>query len=391
MIRSYTEILLTMADALDSYIAPKKITRSDTNFLYLLLKAIAKGYEVINNAIEVLRNKFNPESCADADLLSVAKIAGTEFKLGSGSGLLITITNTGVDPVNLEIGEYAFDLDDDTVFEFPIEVVTQILPAGSVDVIAFTTEKGAFPVEAIAEMTVYEKSAIPISSDLVFSCVENSGMLGSLDETNVEFRKRILSDVTRKDTIKELELAIQNLPFIIACKLIFNQTILPVVVEGITIPPYHLLITILGAARKEIAQVVAEKSIYTTVEVDPADVIYYDSDVFIGGQYPVYFRNFSNHEFSVNVRYAFNSLYNTVEDIEAAIDTALRKFQNPTKYKQFITEGEFYDEIRALDLPGFQLLDITLFEGAVEVTHISVPETSLPKLMAVTYDAEDIL
>ena len=70
---SFDEVLTVICDEYDRLIAPKKIRRSSKNIIYLLLKACAKGYELIANIIYALDGKFDPARCQDADLISVAK------------------------------------------------------------------------------------------------------------------------------------------------------------------------------------------------------------------------------------------------------------------------------------------------------------------------------
>lgn len=392
MIKSYTEILLTMADTLDSYIAPKKIQRSDENFVYLVLKAIAKGYEAINNMVNVLRNKFNPETCSDSDLHSIARIAGTSPKLGTGSGLLITATNTNAESaVTIAIGTYRFELSNDVYFDFPVDEVVSIPAAGSHDFLAFTEAKGAFEVGGISSMDIFEVSEIEIPSDINFSCQSNSNLLGFLDESTLDFRKRILTDPTRQDSIKELELEIQNLPYVFDCNLVFNQTASSVTVGGIDIAPYHLLINIHGDARNEIAEIVARKTVYPTVEVEPLDVVYYYSDVFIDGKYPVFYRNYDEHEFEVTITYAYSSLYNTEAEIESAIQIALIKFTSPTQHSRYITEDDFYEIIKNLNIRSFKLLNVDLYEDGSLVDYVSVEPTSLPKLSNIDFVSENEL
>ena len=94
-LKTFDTILTELCDNFDALISPKKILRSNTNIIYLLFKAIAKGFEVINNTCVILSNKFDPLYCSDDDLTSSASIVGTERHKGSATGLHITITNNG--------------------------------------------------------------------------------------------------------------------------------------------------------------------------------------------------------------------------------------------------------------------------------------------------------
>lgn len=119
-LKTFDTILTTICDSFDSLISPRTIARTNTNIIYLIFKAAAKGYEIINNVCVVLSNKFDPLYCSDDDLISSASIVGTERHKGSATGLHITITNNGSVPVTLLAGLYTYALDDDTKFEFEV-------------------------------------------------------------------------------------------------------------------------------------------------------------------------------------------------------------------------------------------------------------------------------
>ena len=74
IIKTYTELLTEVCDAFDSYIAPYKIRRSETNTLYKILKAITKGYEVIHNSAAILDNKFQPDRCSALVAMVLASV-----------------------------------------------------------------------------------------------------------------------------------------------------------------------------------------------------------------------------------------------------------------------------------------------------------------------------
>ena len=105
-IKTFDTILTEICDFFDELISPRKLSRSNTNVIYLIFKAFAKGIEVINNVCVVLDNKFDPLYCSDDDLNSSASIVGTERHKGSATGLHITITNNGLASVTLLAGLY---------------------------------------------------------------------------------------------------------------------------------------------------------------------------------------------------------------------------------------------------------------------------------------------
>lgn len=265
---TYNEILTSLCDNFDSLISPKIMSRSNTNVLYLVFKAIAKGYEVINNICVTLSNKFDPAKCSDEDLESVAKLVGTKRLSGSASGLYITVTNNSGNDVTLSTGVYYYSLDTDTKFVFEVLEDTVIrADGGSVSYIAMTEEVGSYSVTAQSSITV-ESDDEEVPSELTFSCTDNSSLLGTAAETILEFRKRVNTDPTRQNSVVELETELKNLPYLFDASVRFNNSLQEEVYDGITIPSYYMAIFYSGSPRTEIAEIVAKKSIFPTVATD---------------------------------------------------------------------------------------------------------------------------
>ena len=174
---TFNEVLTSLCDEFDSLISPKTIYRSNTNVVYLMLKAIAKGFEVINNICVIVSNKFNPENCSDEDLNSVAELVGTEKLKGSASGLVIDITNSQEIRVLLYAGLYHYDLDGDTTFTFEVLENTYIEGYDTIKLFAFSDKVGAYLVTAQSSIDVYSENFI--DSALVFSNEDNSNLLGT--------------------------------------------------------------------------------------------------------------------------------------------------------------------------------------------------------------------
>ena len=123
---SFDEILTVICDKFDELIAPKKISRSNTNIIYLIFKAVSKGLEIINSVCVVLNNKFDPAKCDTTDLNSVASLVGTERLQGSATGLHILATNNGDATATLLAGLYTYEFDADTKFVFEVFEDTEI-------------------------------------------------------------------------------------------------------------------------------------------------------------------------------------------------------------------------------------------------------------------------
>ena len=386
-LKSFDTILIGMCDSFDALIAPKTMSRSNTNIFYLIFKAIAKGYEVINNTCVVLSNKFNPAKCSVEDLLSVSYIVGTRKYEGSASGLRITVLNTSEsDHVTLLAGTYSYFLDTDTKFEFEVLADTELAPSESIRYIAMSEAVGVFPVTEQLSIAIESEQEIP--SDLVFSCGNNEALLGVPAETNLEFRKRVLSDTERQDNIKELEDELKRLPYLFDCCIKFNNSLLDVTYDGVTIPPFTALISFSGEVKKEIAEKVCSKIICPTVQTEDSVAVSYDSDIFVEGHHIVYITPFKKTEYGVAVHYRINSVYTDAYEVEKTIRTALfNKFVTEI-HSDFVKEDDIYNAINDLNLTGIDLLAVNLkYENNI-VDYIEVPRTRVPELTELTFVQE---
>lgn len=389
---SFDEVLNVLCDEYDRLIAPKKIRRSSKNIIYLILKACAKGYELIANIIYALDGKFDPARCQDADLASVAKIVGTEMIEGNGSGLLVRVTNTNpFDAVILRAGRYIYTFNADIRFFLDILSDTEIASTETKQFAAFSEDKGSFPVTTQSSITLVREDEEDISPDIVFSCEDNTTILGSIDETLYEFRKRILTDNSRSDILQRLELAIKNKPYIFDATLFFNQSDVAVEVGTTSVAPYKMLITLLGYPRDEIAELVASHCIYQTVKVEGnGGTLRYVSPNMAGGAYEVHYKNFDEKLYDVVVDYRYDSRLALKSNINTEITKALATYKFPTKRTALIKENIFYNLIDDLNLPSVELLNITLKIDGVEVPYIDINKTSIGKLNTLTLNGTDI-
>lgn len=382
---TFNEILTKLCDDFDELISPRKIARSNTNVIYLLFKAIAKGYEVINNVCVELSNKFDPADCSEEDLVSVASLVGTERLEGSASGLEIIIKNTGVVSATLLTGMYKYKLDDDTSFFFElIEDLT--LTAGSTSsVISMSEHIGTYPVTAQSDIEVTSESSNTIPNGIKFSCLDNSGLLGTPAETNLAFRERILTDVTRQNTLKELELKLKNLPYLYDAKIIFNDTTESVVVGSYTLPPFYMLIFYSGSVRTEIAEIVAEGAIYPTLETNDSVELRFNSDIFANGYYPVYIVPFETLDYVISVDCDVDTTYISLEKAHSEIKTFLESNFRIKIHKDYIKEEDIYNKLKELNVSGINILNIEIKYNNAVVPYISVPPSAIPYLEDVTF------
>lgn len=382
---TFNEILTKLCDDFDELIIPRKIARSNTNIIYLLFKAIAKGYEIINNICVVLSNKFDPANCSEEDLVSVAYLVGTERLEGSASGLEIVIKNTGTSSATMLAGIYKYKLDEETSFFFElIEDLT--LTAGSThSEIAMSEHIGTYPVTEQSEIEVTSESSNVIPSTIKFSCLDNAGLLGTPAETNLAFRERILTDTTRQNTLKELELKLKNLPYLYDAKVIFNDTTESVVIGSYTLPPFYMLIFFSGSVRTEIAEVVAEGAVYPTLETNDSIELHYVNDVFANGYYPVFVVPFENLNYVIDVDCVVDTTYISVEKARAEIEAFLLTNFRVRVHKDYVKEEEIYNKLKELNISGINILNVEIKYNNAVVPYISVPPSAIPYLEDVTF------
>lgn len=382
-LKTFDTILTTICDSFDSLIAPRTIARSNTNIIYLIFKAAAKGYEIINNVCVVLSNKFDPLYCSDDDLISSANIVGTERHKGSATGLHITVTNNGSVSVTLLAGLYTYALDDDTKFEFEVMENTVIASGSHISFIAMSEKIGRYPVTAQTTITVTSEQTV--SSDLVFSCTDNAALLGISEETDLEFRERINSKTDRQNSMVELESEIRNLPYIFDCKVKFNPTNTEIEYEGYTIPAYTLAIFYSGEVKKEIAEKVCAKIICPTLQTADSVEVFYENDVFVGGKYGVHLIPFAKTQYAVELIYKINKTYANEYDIQNEIKTVLFNTFVSEKHVDYIKEDDFYNAIEALGITGIELLGVNLKYNNSNVNYIEIPSSRIPELTNVIF------
>lgn len=382
---TFNEILTKLCDDFDALISPKSISRSNTNIIYLIFKAISKGYELINNVCVTLSNKFNPALCAIEDLDSVAKLVGTDRYTGSATGLRITITNPKEEAVTLVTGIYTYKLDENTSFYFDFLSDTEIEAKSYITVLAMTEKLGSFPVTAQDSISVLFDEA-PLDNGLVFSCSDNSSLLGVQKESDLEFRKRVLTGVNNQDAIVELETSLKKLPYIFDCRCKFNQTTTPAVYDGYTIPPYTLAIFFSGMARNEIAEIVASKTIFPTLAVEGESIpLKFKNNVFIEGEYDVNVIPFKETLFDVHIITKINERYATIDSVEADIRSALINNFATQVHSDYIKEDDVYNVLERLNIAGLDILGVDLIYDDEVVNFIEVPVSRIPRINTITF------
>ena len=391
-ILTFDEILTKICDDFDTLISPKKIARTNTNILYLVFKAISKGFEIINNVCVELSNKFDPASCSEEDLQSVADLVGTERLKGSATGLLINITNTSNENVTLLAGTYTYKYDDDVSFTGTVLSDTVISALNTLSLIFMSDSIGSYAITEQSDIKASVTADVAISSDLSFSCEDNASLLGSEEESDIDFRKRILNTTDRQNTLVELETEIKNLPYIFDCKVKYNPTDDVIDVDGASLSPYKMFIYCSGDIRNEIAEVVAKYSFYQTQEDSTTthETLTYENEVFANGGCEIIVNYFKKLNFNVDVRYIVDTNFLSASSAREQITSALLKDYRSQLHIDFIREADIYNVIEALDIAGLTLLSVDLKYNNEAVDYIAVPPSCLVYLENVDAEASEV-
>lgn len=391
-ILTFDEILTKICDDFDTLISPKKIARTNTNILYLVFKAISKGFEIINNVCVELSNKFDPASCSEEDLQSVADLVGTERLKGSATGLLINITNTSNENVTLLAGTYTYKYDDDVSFTGTVLSDTVISALNTLSLIFMSDSIGSYAITEQSDIKASVTADVAISSDLSFSCDDNASLLGSEEESDIDFRKRILNTTDRQNTLVELETEIKNLPYIFDCKVKYNPTDDVIDVDGASLSPYKMFIYCSGDIRNEIAEVVAKYSFYQTQEDSTTthETLTYENEVFANGGCEIIVNYFKKLNFNVGVRYIVDTNFLSASSAREQITSALLKDYRSQLHIEFIREADIYNIIEALDIAGLTLLSVDLKYNNEAVDYIAVPPSCLVYLENVDAEASEV-
>ena len=377
-VKSFDTILTKMCDDFDLLITPKRMARSNTNVIYLLFKAIAKGYEIINNVCVVLSNKFDPAKCSEEDLISVASLVGTERRKGSASGLRVIVTNTSDVTKTLLSGTYTYKLNDDVSFEFEVLSDTEIEALEEVYYIAMSDSIGRYEVTAQSSIDVSSNRNIP--SGIEFSCQDNESLLGLLPETTLAFRNRVMNTYDRQNGIVELEEYLRNLPYIFDCAVRYNQTNEDIVFGGVVVPPMYCAIFYVGEAKDEIAEMVADHIICPTVSTQDSVAVKYENEVFANGYYEVNIIPFAYYEYTIDLIYSIDSEYVNIVDVKANILKELKRTLNIQKRYDVVKEDDIYNAIEALGYTGLNVLAVNLKVNDTVVDYVDVPVSKIAKL-----------
>jgi hypothetical protein len=322
-------------------------------------------------------------------------MVGTDFKQGTGSLLTITITNTSLEELqSLEAGTYQYTSASGMIFSFMLPNDILLEPEGSWTAVAVSAQKGAYRVYENADIRLLRTDGRAINSFLLFSCADNMASLGYEDENSLEFRQRILTDAERQDNIRELELAIRNLPSIFECTLKYNETEELVEFDGVELEPYQMLVVLTGSPTNEVADKFVKGTLYHTKAVDLPGIaggtVYHEDPHYINGRYPVHFIYHQKTNFQLQVEYQYDSVKLKGTQVEKQLDTALNIYRNAVQHTDMLTEDDVYIVLRSVVLPDVRILNVRILQDGENVPYINIPSTRIYNLTAVTFDGKDV-
>lgn len=391
------EEITSLVDTFDSSIAPQKVFRNNNNKLYLILKAFAAGLNKMRNVVLALKYKFDPRYCSEDDLLSTMKIVGETIVGGKSSIMRAVATNTNEEvSVVFFAGEYVYISADGQPFRCSIPADMTIAPL-DFEVLLFTSQDfGSWIVQGERSALISASDGSEISQYIEFEVLDNKDSLGRNAESMAEVRQRLLTDTTRQDSLRELELALQALPSIFACNVIFNPANSGNVTleDGTVLLPKELLLVVTGAPDADFAETVCSKTFYKTHMNTPEEVVYYHNDLLVGGKYPVYFMYHKKKQFYLTINYKYSVEENSQRNIENQMNDILREYRYATQHISAITEPLLYKEFDAHTITSVEIKKIYIQEmhnGAlISVAQVDVPKLMIPELAGVTFIAEEL-
>lgn len=381
---TYDEFLVTLCDFFDGLIAPAKIRRTNRNVIYLILKAVSKGLELINSVCYALSGRFDPRYCADSDLDSSAALVGTVRRPGSGSGLRITATNTDeYTAVVLPAGTYTYVYSADVSFSFEVPSAVTLAGEGYEVFTAMSDKIGAFPVTAQAEIDITTVQTVP--SAIKFSCENNEYLQGRPEESLYDFRERLRHSTNRQSGIIELEDELKALPYLFDARCVYNNSGTDVTVGDVTVPYSYMAIFAEGDMREDIARIVSEHIICPTVSTADSTALQYVSDLFINGYQEINIIPFKHTTYDLHITYVAGELYINPTQTQAEITSALKRAFNVPVHKDMISENDIYEFLNDLGIPGVRFLAVQMTQGGNVYSYIEVPKSEVAQIDGVTY------
>ena len=401
---SLDEILTELGDSFDADISvsQRKIVRSTANKVWLMLRAFSRGLYGIYQVVAALNYKFDPVYCTDAELESTMRITGTTLRPGKASLLTVTIWNNhDVSSKSLLPGVYSYLSANGITFSITIQD-TIVIPHNSFVKRDFYSSSAGSPLIGIytvsdnTKIDVYENGGAVIDSYITFDCENNETQVGYAAETLFEARKRILSDNQRQEILHILEERLQLLPNVHECTVIGNNTLAPISSPYLNddnmtyalILPQSVMIILTGSPTSDFAeQFLALCPFITTAPEHVANygTVYYATDIYLDGRFPVHYLPHKIASYSVVVKYG----YVASQVITTAIDTLLESFLQPfkanTRYKKIISTEDFYNVLAEYQNPSVKILSVSFTYGGNTVYYMQFDKTQIARLENISF------
>ncbi len=401
---SLDEILTELGDGYDADIASsgRKIVRSTANKIWLMLRAFSRGLYAVYQVIAALRYRFDPLYCTDEELESTMRITGTRRRPGKATLLTVSIWNNHVtESKTLAAGKYTYASSNGITFLLDLQE-DLVIPDRSFmkrdfhSSIGGAPYIGAFPVSENSNITITSLENLTIDSYLTFSCEANDSQLGYAEETLFEVRQRILTDNQRQEVLRILEERLQELPNIHECTIIGNSGLTPVSSpylkdDGLTyvpILPQSVMVILTGSPTSDFAlQFLSLCPFVTTVPEGVSDygTVYYDSDVYVDGAFPVHYLKHTIEQFDVVVKYGYSSRQVATISVESTLRELLLPFKASTRYKELISTEDFSKVLVTYQNPSVKILSISFVYNGQSVSYIRFNKTQIARLNNISF------
>lgn len=406
---SLDEILSELGDSFDADIATsqRKIVRSTANKIWLILRAFARGLYGLYQVVAALRYRFDPLYCTDEELESTMRITGTTLKTGKATLLTVIIWNNNlVETKTFSAGQYAYISVSGVTFLLDSQEEIVIPPNSFMkrdfySSLGGSPYKGIFPVSENSNITITNTEGTNIDSDFSFSCEDNEAQLGYIDESLYEVRQRILTDNRRQEILHILEERLTDLPNIHECCLIGNNTLTPINSpylqdDGETylqIMPQSILVVVTGSPTSDFAkEFLSLCPFITTIPEGVSDygTVYYESNIYVDGQFPVHFIKHKIEYFDIIIRYGYSARQVATVTIENILRELLKPLKASTKYKELITVEEVSRLISTYQNPAIRILSINFSYRGNIVNYKKFNKTQIARLNSVSFQREEL-
>lgn len=406
---SLDEILEELGDGFDADIndSNRKIVRSTSNKLWLILRAFSRGLYGLYQVVASLKNRFDPLYCTDDELESTMRIVGTSLQSGKASLLTVVIWNNhATESRTLPVGSYSYISSNGITFS--LELYEEIeIPAESFMLRDFASTLGgepyigSFSVSENTGISVTESTGAEVSDDISFDCQENSSQLGSDAETLYEARQRILTDNQRQEILHILEERIQSLANVHECTIISNTGLTAISssymqddgVTPVSILPQSVLVILTGSPTSDLAlEFLSLSPFITTIPEGVADygTVYYESDIYLNGKFPLYYLKHKVAEYNVVIKYGYSTTQTSLTDAESAMTDLLLSLKASTSYTELISAEDITDLLSEYQEPSIKILSIDFTYEGSSVKYIKFNKTQIARLGNISYQRVDL-